>query len=127
MNQPKPRILIADDEPNIVISLEYLMQREGFEVRVAGDGEAALNAMAECRPDLVLLDVMLPGKDGFEICRQIRAHPEWGAVRILMLTAKGRDTDMAKGMALGADGYMTKPFATRELVQRVRQLLAAQP
>jgi DNA-binding response OmpR family regulator len=83
--------------------------------------------VAECRPDLVLLDVMLPGKDGFEICRQIRAHPEWGAVRILMLTAKGRDTDMAKGMALGADGYMTKPFATRELVQRVRQLLAAQP
>lgn len=117
------RILIADDEPNIVVSLEFLMKREGFDVTVATDGEAALAAMAAMPPDLVLLDIMLPKKDGFEVCQQIRAKPQWQAVKVVMLTAKGRDTEVAKGLALGADAYMTKPFSTKDLVAQVRQLL----
>ncbi|ODS70441.1 MAG: two-component system response regulator [Acidovorax sp. SCN 68-22] len=117
------KILIADDEPNIVVSLEYLLQREGYEVHVARDGEAALAAIARERPALVLLDVMMPLKSGFEVCASVRADPALAGTRILMLSAKGRDTDLAKGMALGADAYMTKPFATRELVARVAEML----
>ncbi len=117
------RILIADDEPNIVLSLEFLMKREGFEVQVAVDGEAALQAIAAQVPDLILLDIMLPKKDGFDVCQQIRANPEWQAIKVVMLTAKGRDTEVSKGIALGADAYMTKPFSTRDLVTKVRQLL----
>lgn len=119
----KKRILIADDEPNIVLSLEYLMKREGFEVEVAIDGEAALQAIAAQRPDLVLLDIMLPKKDGFDVCQQIRSHPQWQSIKVVMLTAKGRDTEVSKGIALGADAYMTKPFSTMDLVAQVRQLL----
>lgn len=117
------RILIADDEPNIVISLEFLMKREGFDVVVAADGEAALSEMAARMPDLILLDVMLPKKDGFEVCQQIRANPAWQSVKIIMLTAKGRDTQIAKGLALGADSYMTKPFSTKDLMAQIKQLL----
>ena len=117
------RILIADDEPNIVISLEFLMKREGFDVQVAMDGEAALQAIAAQLPDLILLDVMLPKLNGFEVCQQIRAKPECQSLKVLMLTAKGRDTEVSKGLALGADAYMTKPFSTRDLVAKVRQLL----
>lgn len=117
------RILIADDEPNIVVSLEYLMKREGYAVSVARDGTSALAAIREQRPALVLLDVMMPGLSGFEVCQEVRADPALAGVRILMLSAKGRETDIAKGQALGADAYLTKPFATRELVARVRELL----
>lgn len=117
------RILIVDDEPNIVVSLEFLMKREGFEVAVAGDGEAALHAVEAKMPDLVLLDIMLPKKNGFEVCQTIRANPKWQAVKIVMLTAKGRDTEVAKGTALGADAYMTKPFSTKDLIAQVRQIL----
>lgn len=116
-------ILIVDDEPNIVISLEFLMKREGFDVLVATDGDSALQAMADRTPDVVLLDIMLPKKDGFEVCQQIRANPEWNAVKVIMLTAKGRDTEVAKGLALGADAYTTKPFSSKDLVQQVKQLL----
>lgn len=118
------KILIADDEPNIVISLEYLMKREGFEVAVARDGEQALSAIRATRPDLVLLDVMMPRKTGFEVLQEVRGDEALAPVRILMLTAKGREIDQAKGLALGADAYLTKPFSTRELVARVRELLA---
>lgn len=116
-------ILIVDDEPNIVISLEFLLQREGYAVAVAKDGDEALQKFCEVRPDLVLLDVMLPIKNGFAVCQEMRAHPELSGVKIVMLTAKGRDTEMQKGMALGADAYMTKPFATRDLVAKLRELL----
>ena len=118
------KILIADDEPNIVISLEFLLQREGYAVSVARDGQQALDAIAREAPDLVLLDVMMPIKSGFEVCASVRANPALAYTRILMLSAKGRDTDLAKGMALGADAYMTKPFATRELVAKVADMLA---
>jgi len=116
-------ILIADDEPNILISLEYLMKREGYAVSVARDGEEAMAAILQQRPALVLLDVMMPKKSGFEVCQEVRAHDAVKDTLILMLTAKGRETDVAKGLGLGADAYMTKPFSTKELVQKVRDML----
>jgi DNA-binding response OmpR family regulator len=119
------RILIVDDEPNIVVSLEYLMKKEGFDVAVASDGEAALAMVASFKPDLVLLDVMMPKKSGFEVCQAMRADPACAGIRIVMLTAKGRDPEVAKGMALGADLYVTKPFSTKDLVIQVKALLEA--
>ncbi|QTR51014.1 response regulator transcription factor [Candidatus Thiothrix anitrata] len=116
-------ILIADDEPNIVISLEYLLKREGFNVLVARDGEEALDTITREQPHLVLLDVMMPKKTGLEVCQSVRANAACNQVLILMLTAKGRDTDISKGLALGANAYMIKPFSTKELVQKVRALL----
>ena len=118
------KILVADDEPNIVISLEYLLKREGYTVLVAHNGQEALEAIATHRPDLVLLDVMMPVKTGFEVCQEVRASEALQHTKILMLTAKGRDTDMAKGLALGANAYMTKPFSTQALVQKVAAMLA---
>ena len=117
------RILIADDEPNILISLEYLMKRQGYEVLVARDGQEALDQLRAHRPQLVLLDVMMPRKSGFEVCSELRADEAIRDTLVLMLTAKGRDTDVAKGLGVGADAYMTKPFSTKELVQKVRELL----
>ena len=119
------KVLIADDEPNIVISLEYLMRREGYEVLIARDGIEALETIRRERPALVLLDVMMPGKSGFEVCQAVRADEALSGVKILMLSAKGRDTDLAQGLGLGADGYMTKPFSTRDLAARVKALLGA--
>ncbi len=117
------RILIVDDEPTIVISLEFLMMREGHQVHVARDGEAGLAAVRTHRPDLVVLDVMMPKLDGFAVLEAIRTDPELAATRVLMLTAKGREPEHKKGLALGADAYMSKPFSTRELVDKVKQLL----
>jgi two-component system, OmpR family, alkaline phosphatase synthesis response regulator PhoP len=118
------RILIADDEENIVISLEFLMKREGFEVLIARDGERALEMIRAELPDLVLLDVMMPKKSGFEVCQEVKTDPQLRTVKILMLTAKGRETEIAKGLALGADSYVTKPFSTKDLVERIRGMLA---
>ena len=117
------KILIADDEPNILISLEFLMKREGYEVHLARDGQEALDTLRRERPRLVLLDVMMPRKTGFEVCQEVRSDDAIRSTLILMLTAKGRETDVVKGLALGADAYMTKPFSTRELVDKVRNLL----
>ncbi len=117
------KILIVDDEPNIVISLEFLMRREGFEVAVARDGEEALSRIRAERPDLVLLDVMMPKRNGFEVCEAVRAEPDLAGLRIVMLTAKGREAEVAKGLALGADAYIPKPFSTRDLVIQVKSLL----
>lgn len=118
-------ILVADDEPNIVLSLEFILKQAGYRVRVVSDGEAALAAVGEEPPDLLVLDAMMPRRDGFDVCGTIRANPAWGAMRILMLTAKGSDAERSKGLALGADDYLSKPFSNREVVERVRQLLAA--
>ena len=118
------KILVVDDEPNIVLSFEFLMKQAGFQVRTASDGEAGLAAIAAEQPDLVLLDVMMPRKNGYEVCQAIRANPDWKAIRIIMLTAKGREVEREKGLALGADDYITKPFSTQEVVERVRELLA---
>ena len=118
------KILIADDEPNILVSLDYLMKREGFEVHLARDGLEALAVLQRERPRLVLLDLMMPHKSGLEVCQALRADDTLKDTLVLMLTAKGRDTDVAKGLALGADAYMTKPFSTKALVAKVRAMLA---
>ncbi|GAB2878607.1 response regulator transcription factor [Nocardioides pacificus] len=116
------RILIVDDEPNIVISLEFILRRNGFETAVARDGDEALAEVERFRPHLVLLDVMMPRRDGYEVAQTIRAAG-WRDLKIVMLTAKGRDAEIAKGLAVGADAYVTKPFSTRELVEQVKTLL----
>ncbi len=118
-------VLVVDDEPNIVLSLEFLLKQAGFRVRMASNGEAALAAIAEDPPDLVLLDVMIPGRDGYAVCQAIRANPAWQGVRVLMLTAKGSEIQREKGLSLGADDYITKPFSTRELVGRIRRMLGS--
>ncbi|PSH61710.1 two-component system response regulator [Phyllobacterium brassicacearum] len=118
------KVLVADDEPNIVVSLEFMMKREGYEVLVARDGRQALEAIRRERPQLVLLDAMMPGMSGFDVCEAVRADEAVRDTQILMLTAKGRDTDVARGVGVGADAYMTKPFSTRDLMQKVRDMLA---
>lgn len=120
------RILIVDDEPNIVTSLDFLMRKAGFETAVARDGDVALAEVERFRPDLVLLDVNLPGRDGFAVCQLLRSSG-WTELKIVILTAKGREAEVAKGLELGADAYVTKPFSTRELVDQVTRLLAAGP
>ncbi len=117
-------ILVVEDEPNIVESLSFLMKKAGFIVRVARDGNTAIRTIESGAPDLVLLDIMMPRRDGYEVCRTIRANPDWDRVRIIMLSAKGRDLDRRKGLELGADDYITKPFSTREIVERVQEILA---
>ena len=116
-------MLIAEDEPSIVASLEFLFGQAGYEVFTAVNGAEAL-ALAEARtPDLLVLDIMLPVLDGFAVCKAVRANPALAATRILMLTARGREHEAARGIALGANAYMTKPFGTRELMKVVEDLL----
>jgi DNA-binding response OmpR family regulator len=117
------KILIVDDEPNILLSLKFLLQQAGFEVHTAKDGQAALEALQAQPVDLMLLDVMLPIKSGYEVCQAVRANPAWSTVKIIMLSARGREIDREKGEALGADDYITKPFATRDVVARVQAML----
>jgi DNA-binding response OmpR family regulator len=118
------RVLIVDDEPSIVISLEFLLKRAGLEVLVARDGEAGLALIREQHPDLVVLDVMMPKLDGFAVLEAVRGDPQTSATPVLMLTAKGREAEQKKGLSLGADAYMAKPFSTHELVAKVEELLS---
>ena len=118
------RVLIVDDEPNILMSVEFLMRREGYQVATAADGQEAIDLLGEFRPDLMILDVMMPRKNGFEVCAEVRADARLSAMPILMLTAKGREAEMKKGLSLGADAYITKPFSTHELVLKVNELLS---
>jgi DNA-binding response OmpR family regulator len=117
------KVLIADDEPNIVASLEFLMRQRGYEVTVANNGDDALAAVGEFAPDLILLDVMMPRMSGYDLCQKVRENAAWQGIRIIMLSAKGRDVEVTKGMAVGADAYVTKPFSTRELVAKVHDML----
>jgi DNA-binding response OmpR family regulator len=117
-------IVIAEDDPSIILSLQFLLEKAGYAVRVAKDGEAALRQIKEAPPDLVLLDVMMPRLGGYDVCQAIRADPALARVKVVMLTAKGRDIERAKGLALGADDYMVKPFSTRALLRRVADFLA---
>ncbi|BAU57636.1 response regulator [Halorhodospira halochloris] len=116
-------ILIVDDEQNIVLSLQFLMRQQGYSVRTAEDGEQAIAALNEHLPDLVLLDVMMPRKDGYEVCQTIRQTPQWSQLPVIMLTAKGREVEREKGMAMGANDYITKPFSTSDVVEVVRSYL----
>lgn len=117
------RVLVVDDEPNIVMSLEFLMRRAGFEVAVARNGREALDALEGSPPDLLLLDVMMPEFDGYEVCERIRARSDWSGTKIVMLTARGREVERERGLSLGADAYVTKPFSTRDLVEQVKRML----
>ncbi len=117
------RILIADDEPNIVAAIEFLLRRTGYEVHVARNGAEALELVETCKPDLVVLDVMMPVKSGYEVCVRMRERPDLRHIKIVMLSAKGRDAEVAKGLSAGADLYITKPFSTRDLMSRINDLL----
>jgi len=116
-------ILIVDDEPNVVVPIQFLMEQQGYRVMIAERGEDALDLIYQYKPDLVLLDIMLPGIDGYEVCEIVRLNPEYRKIKIIFLTAKGREEEIAKGLALGADAYITKPFSNIELVATVKELL----
>jgi DNA-binding response OmpR family regulator len=120
----KRKVLIADDEPNIVTALEFLLKRAGYDVRTATNGEEALALVESYLPDLVLIDIMMPGKSGYEVCQRMRERPEWRHIKIVMVTAKGREAEISKGLSLGADLYVTKPFSTQELIAAIDRLLA---
>jgi len=121
------KILIADDEPNIVAALEFLLRQGGYEVHTARDGAEALRAVERIVPDLVLLDVMMPQTSGYEVCQRLRKRAEWQHIKIVMLSAKGRDAEVNRGLSMGADLYITKPFSTRDLMVRIRGLLQDAP
>jgi DNA-binding response OmpR family regulator len=117
------KILIADDEPNIVTALEFLLERNGYQVCIARNGDEALKVIEAEMPDLVLLDIMMPLKSGYEVCKRIRERPEWASVKVVMLSAKGREVEVNKGMGMGADLYITKPFSTRDLIEKIKSLV----
>ena len=123
----RPRVLIVDDEPNIVLSLQFLLSREGYDIDVARDGESALAIAAQTPPDLVVLDLMLPGLDGYEVCRRLRAADATAAVKIVVVTARAREAERVRGLEEGADAYVTKPFSTRELIATVGRFLGRTP
>ena len=116
-------VLVVEDEPNIVLSLQFIMKRSGHDVRIAEDGEAALRAVEAQKPDVMLLDVMLPKRDGLSVCEAVRANPDWADIKILVLSAKSRESDKERAMSLGADDYITKPYSTREVCERVNAML----
>ena len=116
-------ILIVDDEPNAVVPIQFLMQQQGYKVMIAERGEDALDLIYQYKPDLVLLDIMLPGIDGYKVCEIVRLNPNYRKIKIIFLTAKGREVEIAKGLALGADAYITKPYSNAELVAAVKELL----
>jgi DNA-binding response OmpR family regulator len=117
-------ILIADDDANIALALRFLMEKAGYQVRVVADGDAALAAVERYRPDIVILDVMMPRRNGIEVCAAVRANPAIAATRIIMLTARGMDRERRRGLRAGADEYISKPFSTHAVLERVRLLLA---
>jgi DNA-binding response OmpR family regulator len=117
------QILIVDDEPNVVMPIQFLMEQQGYRVMMAEGGEDALELISRYKPDLVLLDIMLPGIDGWEVCEIVRLNPNYRNIKIIFLTAKGREVEIAKGLALGADAYITKPFSNETLVAKVKELL----
>lgn len=121
------KILIADDEPSIVAAVEFLLVRNGYEVHIARNGEEALKLVEARNPDLVLLDVMMPVKSGYEVCMRMREREDWRHIKIIMLSAKGRDAEVIKGLSIGADVYVTKPFSTRELMAKIKTLLGQGP
>ena len=118
------RILVADDEPNIVAALDFVLRRAGYEVDIARNGEEVLQRIAESPPDLVLLDVMMPLLSGYDVCDRLRARPEWRAVKVIMLSARGREAEARRGLEAGADLYVVKPFSNQELLQKIDALLA---
>ena len=116
------KILIVDDEPSIIVPVQFLMEQNGYDVMVAFSGEEAMEIIAEKKVDLILLDIMLPVIDGFEVCQRVRENPRWNKIKIILLTALGSDANVEKGLSLGADAYITKPFSNIEIVDKVKEL-----
>jgi DNA-binding response OmpR family regulator len=119
----KRRVLIVEDEPHIVLSLEFLLERAGYETAAAADGEEGLSLARRLRPDVVLLDLMLPRRNGYEVCQAIKADPDLSAIPIVMLSAKGQEVEILKGLELGASAYVTKPFGNAEVLEAIRAVL----
>jgi DNA-binding response OmpR family regulator len=119
----KLRILVAEDEVNLRDVLCLQLRRANYDVIESGDGEQALELATRNLPDLILLDVMMPRMSGYDLCQKVRENPAWAGIRIIMLSAKGRDIEVTKGMAVGADAYVTKPFSTKDLIAKVQELL----
>lgn len=117
------KVALVDDEPNILLSLEFLIKRAGYDVQTAEDGDAGLKLVKSWQPDLLILDVNMPKRDGFEVCQSLRGNPDVKELKIIMLTAKGREVEREKGLAIGADDYVTKPFSTQEIIDKVKALL----
>lgn len=124
MTEKAQLILIVEDEPSIVLPLKFLMEQHGYRVQVAESGEAAVHMISTTVPDLILLDIMLPVLDGFEVCQIVRSKPELDNTKVIFLTAMGRDVDIAKGLALGANDYVTKPFSNSQIVEKVKGFLS---
>lgn len=120
---PKRRVLIIEDEPSIILSLEFLLQREGYETAAAMDGEEGLGLVGRWRPDVVLLDVMMPKRNGYEICRAIKADPDLTSIPVIIVSAKGQEVEVLKGLELGAAAYITKPFGNVEVLEAIRAVL----
>lgn len=118
------KVLIADDEPNILLSLEFLMKKNGFDVFIARNGTEAMSILSEQIPDLVLLDIMMPDIDGYELCEHIRLQEQFKMTKIIFISAKSRKIDIEKGLDLGADLYITKPFSTRDLIKKIQDLMS---
>lgn len=119
----RPRVLIVEDEPSILLSLEFLLRREGYETTTAADGEEGLALVRQVRPDAVLLDIMLPRRNGYEVCQAIKADPELRAIPVIMVSAKGQEVEVQRGLELGAAAYVTKPFGNAEILEAVRAVL----
>lgn len=118
----RTKILIVDDEPNILLSLEYLMTKQGYQVYIARDGEEALQIINQFIPEIVILDIMMPKVDGYEVCKYIKSQAKTQLSKVIFLSAKSKSEEIAEGMQLGADLYITKPFSTRNLVKQVEEL-----
>lgn len=117
------QILVVEDEPKIAMALEFLMKQQGYRVRSADNGVAAIEEVSRDPPDILLLDIKIPGRSGFEVCKTVRANPTWNATKILILTGNDREADRTRALALGADAYVTKPFATKDVIAEVKGLL----
>jgi len=121
----KRRILIVEDEPHVVLSLEFLLQRAGYETAAATDGDEGLDVVRRLHPDVVLLDIMLPKRNGYEVCQAIKADPRLRAIPVIMLSAKGQEVEVLKGLELGAASYVTKPFGNADILEAIRAVLPA--
>ncbi len=118
-----PKILVVDDDAFIRRPLEFILREEGFDPRTAVDGDEGLAKISEDPPDLIILDLMMPGRDGFDVCRTVKSNPEHADIPIILLSARGREQDRDRGLSLGAADFMTKPYSPSELLRKIRELL----
>ncbi len=123
MSETKKMIMIVDDDPNIIRSLTFVLNKEGYNIVTANDGEEAMEKIRVSKPNLMLLDVMMPRKNGYEVCQEVKCNPDLSDIYIIILSAKGQETDREHGLSLGANEFITKPFSPMKIAERVKQLL----